>query len=137
MKRSTEIKKLDAALSKLVRLGFADDNGYVQCFTCGKMKDWKYETDCGHFQSRSKYSTRWLFDPDNGMVNVMPQCKGCNMSNGGQQYVFGKRLDAVYGEGTAQKIVDLSNTIVKFSTAELVEMRKSIEEDLRRNMAEG
>ena len=126
MKRSTEIKKLDAALSKFVRSSLADDEGYVECFTCGQRKNWKYEVDCGHFQSRSKYSTRWLFDPDNGMVNVMPQCKGCNMTNGGQQYVFGKRLDAVFGEGTAEKVVDLSNTLRKFSTQEIRDMREEI-----------
>ena len=137
MKRSTEIKKLDAALSKLVRLGFADDNGYVQCFTCGQMKNWKYEMQCGHFQSRSKYSTRWLFDPDNGMVNVMPQCKRCNMSNGGQQYIFGRRLDAVYGEGTADKIVALGNTPVKYSNDEIVELREGIEKLLKEHMDKG
>ena len=137
MKRSTEIRKLDAALSKMVRLGFADDAGYVQCFTCGKMKNWKYEIDCGHCQSRSKYSTRWLFDPANGMVNVMPQCKRCNMSNGGQQYLFGKRLDEVYGEGTADKIVTLGNTQVKYSTAEIVELREGIEELLKEHMDKG
>jgi len=126
LKRSTEIKKLDAALSKFVRSSLADDEGYVECFTCGQRKNWKYEVDCGHFQSRSKYSTRWLFDPDNGMVNVMPQCKGCNMTNGGQQYVFGKRLDAVFGEGTAEKVVDLSNTLRKFSTQEIRDMREEI-----------
>ena len=131
MKRSTEIKKLDAALSKFVRSSLADDAGYVECFTCGKRKNWKYEIDCGHFQSRSKYSTRWLFDIDSGMVNMMPQCKHCNLTNGGQQFIFGKRLDMEFGEGTAQKIVDLGNTIRKFSTAEIVEMRNDIERRLR------
>ena len=127
MKRSTEVKKLDAALSKFVRSSLADEAGYVACITCGQSKNWKYEMDCGHFQSRAKYSTRWLFDPDNGMVNVMPQCKRCNMSNGGHQYLFGQRLDYFFGKGTAQKMVDIGNTIRKFSTDEIVEMRKDLE----------
>ncbi len=48
------------------------------------------------------------------------------MTNGGQQYVFGKRLDAVFGEGTAEKVVDLSNTLRKFSTQEIRDMREEI-----------
>lgn len=122
--RKNEIAKLDQALSRYVRFSNADKNGYVQCFTCGSKQDWKYKTDCGHFQSRSKYSTRWLYKPEEGLVNVMPQCKRCNMTNGGQQYIYGKRLDEVYGEGTADKIVLMSNQTRKFSTQEIIEMRK-------------
>jgi hypothetical protein len=123
-KRATEVKKLDQALSKYVRFSNADRHGNVSCFTCQKLVDWKYECDCGHFQSRSKYSTRWLYDPDNGLTNVQPQCKHCNLTNGGQQWLFGARLDAVYGEGTAMKIVRISNETRKFSTQEIIEMRK-------------
>lgn len=123
-KRSTEVKKLDQALSKYVRFSNADRHGNVSCFTCQKLVDWKYECDNGHFQSRAKYSTRWLYDPENGLTNVQPQCKHCNLTNGGQQWIFGARLDAVYGEGTAMKIVRMSNETRKFSTQEIIEMRK-------------
>ena len=126
LKRSTEIKKLDAALSKYIRSSNADDNGYVECFTCGVTKNWK-ECDAGHFQSRAKYSTRWLYDLDAGMVNIMPQCKHCNMTNGGQQYIFGLRLDAIFGEGSAEKVVELGHTLHKYTTLEIVEMRRKYE----------
>jgi hypothetical protein len=46
------------------------------------------------------------------------------LTNGGQQWLFGARLDAVYGEGTAMKIVRMSNETRKFSTQEIIEMRK-------------
>jgi hypothetical protein len=46
------------------------------------------------------------------------------LTNGGQQWLFGKRLDAVYGEGTAMKILQMSNTTRKFSTQEIIELRK-------------
>ena len=121
--RKREKKKLDDALSKYVRKSNADENGFISCFTCGAKKDWKYETDCGHFQSRSKHSTRWLYEPENGLVNVMPQCKRCNM-RGGEQYIFSKRLDEVFGKGTAEKIEIMSNTTRKFSTQEIIEMRE-------------
>tara|TARA_R110000822_G_scaffold67112_6_gene163662 strand:+ start:182 stop:592 length:411 start_codon:yes stop_codon:yes gene_type:complete len=126
VKRSTEKKKLDNALSKYVRKSNADENGFINCFTCGAKKDWLYETDCGHFQSRSKMSTRFLYEPEHGMVNVMPQCKRCNMPNGGngEQYLFGKHLDELFGEGTAEKVEIMSNKMRKFSLPEIVEMRK-------------
>ena len=121
--RKREKKKLDDALSKYVRKSNADENGFVNCFTCGAKKDWKYETDCGHFQSRSKHSTRWLYEPEHGMVNVMPQCKRCNM-RGGEQYLYSKRLDEVFGKGTAEKVEIMSNKTRKFSTQEYIEMRE-------------
>ena len=126
MKRSTEKNKLDKALSKYVRKSNADENGFINCFTCGAKKDWLYETDCVHFQSRSKMSTRFLYEPEHGMVNVMPQCKRCNMPNGGngEQYLFGKHLDELFGEGTAEKVEIMSNKMRKFSLPEIVEMRK-------------
>jgi hypothetical protein len=115
MKRSTLITKLDRIFSKYIRLRATDYHGYGECFTCGKRKHWK-EVDAGHFQSRGKYSVRW--DED----NVQFQCKGCNMKNGGQQYVFGKNLDARFGEGTADRLVSAGHKTQKFATFELEEM---------------
>lgn len=112
--------KLDKALSDYVRKSNADEFGQVNCFTCTARKNWKL-VDCGHFITRSKMSTRWLYKPEEGMVNMMPQCKQCNLT-GGQQYLFAKRLDVIYGEGTADKILRKSNETTKFSIAELQEM---------------
>lgn len=112
--------KLDKALSDYVRKSNADDFGIANCFTCTARKNWK-QLDCGHFITRSKMSTRWLYKPEEGLVNMMPQCKRCNMT-GGQQYLFAKRLDKIHGEGTADKILRMSNNMTKFSLAELQEM---------------
>jgi len=87
--------------------------------------------DCGHFMSRSKHSTRWLYEPEQGLTNVQCQCKRCNMTNGGQQYLFAKKLDAVYGEGTADRIVYLSNQPSKFSIQDLRDMRAEFERRLK------
>ena len=40
---------------------------------------------------------------------------------GGQQYVFGKKLDEQYGEGTAERILLLSNKTKKWTVEELEE----------------
>ena len=115
MKRSQAVKRLDSWFSKYIRLRDADSSGYVRCITCGTRKYWK-EVDAGHFQTRAKYSTRW------DERNVNAQCKGCNLVNGGQQYVHGLAIDKKFGEGTADELVILSNQIVKLSTREILDL---------------
>lgn len=50
------------------------------------------------------------------------------MYNGGQQYAFGRKLDAVYGSGTADKVLQLSNQTQKFSNADLQYMIDEFEQ---------
>jgi len=114
MKRSTLVKKLDKIFSIWIRSKDADHAGMVDCFTCGVTKNWKYEIDAGHFQSRGKYETRW------NEQNVKPQCKRCNGFRGGEQYRFAKNLDALYGEGTAEWLEFESNQSARFTNDELL-----------------
>jgi hypothetical protein len=124
--RSTEIKKLDAALSKYVRKKYADKQGRVKCFTCGVSKSVE-DMHCGHFMSRSAYSTRWLFNPEENITNVMPQCPRCNLYDSNQNYIFSRRLDEVFGEGTADKVYTMSKQTRKYTIVEIVAMRKKFE----------
>ena len=118
MKRSTIVKKLDKVFSIWIRSKDADHTGQVECYTCGVSKNWKYEIDAGHFQSRGKYATRW------NELNVKCQCKKCNGFRSGEQYLFSKHLDVEYGKGTADDIVFLSNQPARFTNAELLEKIK-------------
>lgn len=127
MKRSTEKKKLDAIFSRYVRKSNADHAGNVSCFTCGVVKNW-LEVDNGHFITRSKQATRWLYKPEEGLINVAPQCRRCNGFLGGQQFVFAQNIDKKFGEGTAETILQMSNQTSHVSTLELVELRKHYEE---------
>ena len=97
---------------------YTDHRGFVECYTCGKVAHWK-TVDAGHFQSRAKFSTRWMCDPEEGMVNVAPQCKSCNGFRSGEQFKFARRLDAEFGEGTAETIEQMSNQTRKYSAEEL------------------
>ena len=63
--RKNIVKRLDTVFSLYIRLREAD-NEMVECFTCGKISHYKKNMQCGHFQSRSSYSTRW--DPNNCQV---------------------------------------------------------------------
>ena len=108
--RSKIVKKLDVIFSQYIRLKYSDNRGMTECFTCGKRDHWK-KMQCGHFQSRKNYSTRWEED------NVRVQCLGCNMFKSGEQYVFGLKL----GQQLAEEMYIKSKQIVKFTSDELIE----------------
>ena len=61
-----------ATLQKLVRLKAADDNGYCECVTCGKVSKYT-EMDGGHYIPKGN-SSYWSLVEE----NIHPQCKGCN-----------------------------------------------------------
>ena len=90
--RKNIVKRLDTIFSLYIRLRVAN-NEMVECFTCGKISHYKKNMQCGHFQSRSSYSTRW--DPNNCQV----QCYGCNVMQQGRQYQFGLNLEKNMAKG--------------------------------------
>ena len=112
LSRSKLIKKLDTIFSLYIRLKNSTDE-MVECFTCGKVAHYKDNMQCGHFQSRKHYSTRW------DEINCQVQCKSCNVFKFGEQFIFGQRLDAKYGEGTAAKLLQKARKIVKLSTNDI------------------
>ena len=114
--RSKLIKKLDKVFSLYIRQRYAK-NEIAQCFTCGK-KDHYKRLQCGHFQSRKYYSTRW------DEINCQVQCAGCNVFKYGEQYKFSVNLDAKYGEGTAERLSIKAQQIVKLSNFEIEDMIK-------------
>ena len=46
------------------------------------------------------------------------------MYNGGQQYIFGLKIDNIHGEGTAENLVRQSNQITKYSNLDLINLTK-------------
>lgn len=121
--RAKAVERLDSIFSKFVRLRDSDSHGFSTCVTCCKVAFWTREgIQCGHFQTRGKYITRWH------ERNAHAQCAGCNMVNGGQQYKHGLEIDKRYGEGAAEEILILSNQTQKFSTFELVDMYNDFKE---------
>lgn len=123
MSKSREVKKLDAVFSQYVRKFHADKYGLCTCITCGVQREVK-SMHAGHFMSRSCYSTRWLHVPEEGLVNVLPQCPKCNLYDSNQNYKYGLALDAKYGKGTAERIYNMSKETKKYSLQDIVDMRK-------------
>jgi len=112
--RSSLIKKADTIFSEYIRRRYAK-NDISECFTCGKKDHWK-NLQCGHFQSRKHYATRWNED------NCQVQCSGCNVFRYGEQYTFGRNLDLYIREGLAEELNLLSNKTVKYSNEDLLEL---------------
>lgn len=101
--------KLDIIFSLYIRARDADpETGMVECFTSGKEMWWK-DSQCGHFQSRRHNSTRWHTQ------NAHAQSPYANMYLSGEQYVYGKKIDKIYGEGTADHLVELSKQDFKLT----------------------
>ena len=110
--RKSIVKRLDTVFSLYIRLRYAN-NEMVECYTCGKVSHFKKGMQCGHFQSRKSYATRWDLD------NCKAQCYGCNVMKYGEQYKFGLKLDKEFGVGTAEKLLIKSKKIVKYSNDDL------------------
>ena len=113
--RKTLVNKADKVFSEYIRRRYADDNGVTECFTCGKKDHWK-KLQCGHFQSRKHYATRWNEE------NCQVQCAGCNVFRYGEQYTFGRNLDINIREGLAEELNILSNKIVKYDNHDLMSL---------------
>lgn len=112
-KTHAQLKKaLDKVFSQYVRWAHADDNGLVECYTCYTKKPVK-EIQAGHFQSRRHMATRWSEN------NVKPQCPKCNLFNQGEQFIFGRRLEAELGEVMFNDLLREAKSTQKFSVADL------------------
>lgn len=124
MTRSKIVKKLDKIFSDYIRQREADEFGITECYTCGKKDSWK-RLQCGHFQSRKHYATRW------DETNCQVQCAACNVFRYGEQYRFGLRLDQDFGEGTAEGLLNKTRKAVKLSNVDLLDMIEMYQEKLK------
>lgn len=84
-------KDLDTIFSLYIRQRYADKDGMVKCFTCGKIDHWK-KMHCGHYISRRHLSTRF------SETNCQNQCPPCNLYNQGAGDAFAVHLKKVYGD---------------------------------------
>jgi hypothetical protein len=110
--RKTLVKNLDTIFSTYIRRKDAIDD-IATCVTCGK-KDHYKKLQCGHFMSRSNYSTRW----DENNVGV--QCYGCNISRSGEQFKFSLYL----GNKLSNEMLIKSKQTVKFADVDIIDLIK-------------
>ena len=115
MKTLSKLKKdLDKWFSLYIRLRYADENGYTECYTFGKIDHYK-KMQCGHFLSRRYHTTRW------NTTNCQVQCVKCNMYEQGEQYKFGTKLSMEFGVEEVEYLTNLANTTMKRTRGEYKE----------------
>ncbi len=102
-KKKMKFNTADRWFSKYVRIRDIISGEHCRCKTCGKPIHWKYEAECGHFVTRNHPMTRY------NEQNCHAQCSACNNHNKGEQFKHGAEIDKMYGEGTAQSLIDLGS----------------------------
>lgn len=125
MSLSAAGEKFWAVFSEWIRRKDADERGMVKCFTCDAEKHWK-QIQAGHFISRRHAATKY------DEMNVKPQCVSCNIFKQGNQYIFGKRLDLLYGEGTAESLEMKSKMMCKRSVGDYLYLIDEFKMKLKR-----
>lgn len=97
---------------------------YGECFTCD-YSGHVSTLQAGHFipQRHNAY----LFSEE----GVHAQCARCNGLRQGCQYEYGKHLDELYGKGTADRLIEESKQIKKFTVAELKELYETYKQKIR------
>jgi len=95
--RSQLVKRLDSVFSQYMRLKDADNNGMVECYTCGAVRHWK-EQQAGHFYTRGRHATRW------DESNIRVQDYACNIAKSGNYIVFTKKMIAEIRKEVADEL---------------------------------
>ena len=79
--------------------------------------------------SRIHISTRFDYDtPKPSTCN--PQCFRCNINLSGNQWTYARKLDAKFGEGTAEEIEQRSKMVVKLSRTDYEEAIENIKQKI-------
>lgn len=81
------LREADSVFSKWVRLKYADQEGFVSCYTCGHRNHYK-KMQNGHYISR--FYKKYRFSESNTRV----QCSMCNMWKSGDIPTFRMKLIA-------------------------------------------
>ncbi len=99
---------LDTWFSLFIRARDSDENGYIFCCTCGRIKKWKAigGAECGHYSKRNK-AHRYT------ETNCHSQCPQCNQYLKGQSDLHAIHIDKLHGKGKAQELRESENILIK------------------------
>lgn len=104
-------------MSEWIRRKDANPDGFVECYTCRRMKHYK-ETNAGHYKhGRLDFDER----------NLKVQCVKCNQHNSGELDLYAERLIEEYGLEWFNKLVKDAWCHQGYSVSDL----RAIIEDLK------
>ena len=120
--------KVAEKLQELVRLKYADRNGYVKCVTCGHTGYWEKDgMQGGHFIERGKLR---LVES-----NIHVQCQGCNGFKMKHSVAcvldYEDYMNDTYGRDFVQDLRRQANQPQKYSMADLRDMLKDLKDRIK------
>lgn len=118
-------KQAVAWFSRYFRLKNSNDQGFCECYTCGKVMFWK-DAQAGHLLD-GRYNSI-LFNEDCQRI----QCTGCNLFKAGNKEVFIPKYIDEMGREKFDEMVRLKGTTVKFGKRELEVMKDTFKDQARR-----
>ncbi len=111
------VRELQVVFNKWIRLRDKDKG----CISCGKPLAGKF--DAGHFYSTGSYPELRFH-----LMNVHGQCVYCNQHKRGNIHEYRKGLISRRGEAVIKALDKLKGTPRKYTTIELIEMKKLYKE---------
>lgn len=115
-KLSTVKARLWKVVSKYIRTKYADHRGFIECVTCGVTKPFA-EMQAGHFIPKKKGNSIYFVEE-----NIHPQCVRCNKYESGNLVEYTRYMIDMYGIEKVDELRALSNTTVKFTVNDLLDM---------------
>lgn len=112
------------AFSEYIRRKYADEEGYVQCYTCTTRKPWKL-MQAGHGISGRNNGVLFLEQV------VRPQCMACNVFARGRYQVFTFKLIKELGMEEYERL----NTIARKTVQYKVYQYQDIEDEYKQRLA--
>lgn len=116
-------KKCDTLFSRKIRLLHANDKGFVNCYTCGRLMFWK-DAQCGHYVSRQYNQLRYC------VQNSKPQCSNCNVWRRGNYSAYAAHLVKDSGPDILEWYETERRKIKQYSVKELLELHDTLEEEV-------
>lgn len=125
-KRKVNLKKVAKVwYHRVIRLRYADEDGYCECVTCGERKHFK-KMHAGHF----KHGLDFIDD------NMHPQCVGCNTYRGGRLDIYTLFMIDTYGRERVEELQRLKNKGQKYSKSEYKEMIERFKDEAKKKAYE-
>lgn len=103
---SQDAAKLMQRIVRIKASVHADQDGYINCVSCGKNDHWS-NMQGGHFISRT--STRWRYDER----NIHPQCPSCNLYKSGNLIPYTLFMEEMYGTDFVNEMIRSRSEPVK------------------------
>lgn len=115
-------------LQRLVRMKAADEFGYAECITCGKLDHWK-ELDGGHFVPRAHKKHKLREE------NIHPQCRYCNRYRYGALAEYTLYMIDMYGRDFVEWLWETKTDIHKPTRQELLDLVADLKQQIAKQEA--